>query len=58
MLHKILHNKFACYRGVIPLGDRMEESRYYRHILNKVAAAKKSADDIGKDIEHPGLEVI
>ena len=36
----------------------MEESRYYRHILNKVAAAKKSADDIGKDIEHPGLEVI
>ncbi|WP_157601302.1 DUF6602 domain-containing protein [Psychromonas ossibalaenae] len=34
----------------------MEESRYYRHILNKITAAKKAADDMAKDIDHPGLE--
>lgn len=34
----------------------MEESRYYRHILNKITAAKRAADDMAKDIDHPGLE--
>jgi len=34
----------------------VEESRYYRHIINKIKAAKKSADDMAVDIEHPGIE--
>lgn len=34
----------------------MEESRYYRYILNKISAAKKAADDMARDINHPGLE--
>ena len=40
----------------MPLGKHMEETRYYRHILNKITAAKKAADDMAMDIEHPGLE--
>ena len=34
----------------------MEKSRYYRHIVNKISSAKKAADDMVQDIEHPGLE--
>ncbi len=40
----------------MPIGEHVEESRYYRHILNKITAAKKAADDMAKDIDHPGLE--
>jgi hypothetical protein len=34
----------------------VEKSRYYRHIVNKISSAKKAADDMVQDIEHPGLE--
>ncbi|EON90490.1 DUF6602 domain-containing protein, partial [Plesiomonas shigelloides] len=37
-------------------GDSMQETRYYRHILNKITAAKQAADAMVVDIEHPGLE--
>lgn len=37
-------------------GVNVEESRYYRYILNKIAAAKKAADDMAVDIDHPGIE--
>lgn len=40
----------------MPHGGNVEESRYYRHILNKITAAKKAADDMASDIDHPGLE--
>lgn len=40
----------------MPQGVNVGESRYYRHILNKITAAKKAADDMATDIEHPGLE--
>lgn len=41
---------------VMPQGASVEETRYYRHILNKITAAKKAADDMAVDIDHPGLE--
>ncbi|WP_140164408.1 DUF6602 domain-containing protein, partial [Vibrio parahaemolyticus] len=34
----------------------MKETRYYRHILNKITAAKQAADAMAIDIDHPGLE--
>ena len=38
------------------MGEKLEETRYYRHIQNKISAAKKAADDMASDIDHPGLE--
>ncbi len=38
------------------IGVNMQETRYYRHILNKITAAKQAADAMAIDIDHPGLE--
>lgn len=34
----------------------MQETRYYRHILNKITSAKQAADAMAIDIDHPRLE--
>lgn len=34
----------------------MEKNIYYKYISNKVSAARKLAEDIALDIEHPGLK--